>query len=183
MRHFTRGLYRAEEAAAAGRPWACGTKVQPRADMAATLYKFVAWTLARYDRALLADADVRFLALPGPLVTRVTAPYFASSSPHEQSGRVAYVGFNSHLLQLSPSTRVFHGLLGTARSGTADITFTNTEQGTLEWTFLPRPQDISFFPERAHLKCSVDGRRPSSFKRDVAGLHVKRVPATSPALP
>jgi len=150
MRHFARPLFSAEEAAAAGRPWSCNTKVQPRADMAATLYKFVAWTLTSYDRILHADADVHFLARPDPLVTRFDAPYFASSNPHEQSGRVSYFGFNSHMILLPPSASVFHELLRTAKSGTVFVTFTNTEQDILDWMFAPKSQDASFFPDHVH---------------------------------
>lgn len=116
---------------------------QQRTDGWKTAYKFLFWNLTALERIVYYDLDVIVLGDPARLAARHPDRAFVASV---ECGNRGYVGLNSHLLLLEPSTAVFETLVRKAARGDY-ATVTNTEQDVLEAYWCPF---ISEWPETRH---------------------------------
>ena len=128
MLRIYRPLYSESQARQQRRPWTQAT--QTRSDGAATYFKLLAWTFTSYHRVLVMDSDAYFLASPDAYLVQ-NPPYFAANAA--AAGR-HFIGFNSHLMIITPDLNVFDVLVDKAASGMY-LTFTNTDQDVLETIF------------------------------------------------
>lgn len=123
-----------------------------RRDGALTAVKLHTWTQIDYDMILHTDLDVRFFESPLPALELAHAQKLVFQAAHAETGsRIAYRGFNSHMLLLKPSLEL-HALLSANAAQGHFIPYTRGEQDVLE----------SLFPQSVGLASSdeaVDPRR------------------------
>jgi len=135
----------------ATRHWPRSGRVQQRSDNECTSLKLLAWNLTEYSRLMVSDTDVCMRQDPLPWMRRHWSEYFVMG----QEGRFGnmqrgYVGLNSHLFFLQPSTLLFRVLTDMATSGSF-VPFTNGDQDVIETVFAPhapRPE----LPTNLHAK-------------------------------
>lgn len=119
-----------------GHHWPGAGIVQRRPDHACTSLKLLAWNLTQYRSVLLSDLDVCLLEDPAPWMRAHADEYFVASQ--EPFGRWPnsrkFLGLNSHLCFLQPSTLLFR-LLRDKGQTRSYIPYTNGEQDIIETVF------------------------------------------------
>lgn len=121
--------------------WMEHNKVQRRQDSACTSLKFLAWNMTQYDRIMVSDADACLLEDPLNWTMQHSQHEFIAV---DETAPASYTGLNSHLMMITPSTRIFDMLVRIGKTKTF-IPRTNGDQDVIE-TIYSNPKNFPKLP-------------------------------------
>ena len=108
--------------------WVENNGVQHRKDSSCTSLKFLAWNMTQYDKIMVSDADACLLEDPLNWTIQHSNHDFIAV---DEIAPASYTGLNSHLMMITPSTRIFEMLVRIGRTKTF-IPRTNGDQDVIE---------------------------------------------------